>query len=68
MKVLSPVDAEGHVTMTYWDSLDDYENWRDGSTFDRAHDDTSAEDVFEVSNTVEVHEVAVEHTPREGRK
>lgn len=63
MKVLSPVDAEGHVTMTFWDSLDDYEDWREGSAYERAHGDSSAADAFERPNDVEIHEVVVERKP-----
>lgn len=63
MKVLRPVDAEGMVTLTFWDSMEDYEAWRSGDAYDRAHDDRSAEDVFEVPNVVEIHEVAIERLP-----
>lgn len=65
LKVLAPVDAERHVTMTFWESLDDYEAWREGETFERAHEDRSAEEAFEAPNEIEVHEVAVERTPSE---
>jgi heme-degrading monooxygenase HmoA len=63
MKLLAPVDAEGHITMTFWDSLDDYEAWRDGAAFERAHDESSAEQAFERPNEVEIHEVLVERDP-----
>lgn len=63
LKLLSPVDAEGHVTMTFWDSLDDYEDWRDGAAFEQAHNDSSAEKAFESANEVEIHEVIVERDP-----
>jgi heme-degrading monooxygenase HmoA len=65
MKVFEPVDAEGHVTMTFWESREDYQAWREGRAYDRAHDDRSAEDVFEAPNEVEIHEVVVERTPAE---
>lgn len=65
MKVLAPVDAEGHVTMTFWESLEDYEAWRTGGAYDDAHGDTSAEEAFESVNEVEIHEVAIERTPTE---
>lgn len=54
------MDAEGHVTMTFWDSLDDYEAWRDGSGYERAHTDRSSEATFEAPNEVEIHELIVE--------
>lgn len=63
MKLLSPVDAEGHITMTLWESLDDYEAWREGVAFERAHGDTSAKEAFEGPNEVEIHEVIVEREP-----
>lgn len=65
LKVFTPIEAERHVTMTFWESLDDYESWREGETFERAHEDRSAEEVFEAPNEIEVHEVAVERTPTE---
>jgi heme-degrading monooxygenase HmoA len=63
LKLLAPVDAEGHVTMTFWDSLDDYEAWREGAAFERAHEDASADRAFARDNEVEVHEVLVEREP-----
>lgn len=63
LKLLSPVDAEGHVTMTFWDSLDDYEAWRDGAAFEQAHNDSSTEKAFESPNEVEIHEVIIERDP-----
>jgi len=65
MKVLEPIDAEGHVTMTFWESREDYQAWREGHAYGRAHDDRSAEDVFEGQNELEIHEVAIERTPGE---
>lgn len=62
LKLLEPVDAEGFVTMTFWDSIEDYESWREGDAFEQAHSDRSAEEVFDGPNTVEVHEVAVEYS------
>ena len=63
LKLLAPVDADGHVTMTFWDSLADYEAWREGAAFDRAHGDAAAERAFEAPNEVEIHEVCVERSP-----
>jgi heme-degrading monooxygenase HmoA len=63
MKVLSPVDADGHVTMTFWESLDDYEQWREGSAYGQAHDDHSSEEAFAAPNEVEIHEVVVDRGP-----
>lgn len=60
LKLLSPVDAAHHVTMTFWDSVDDYEAWKSGRAFDRAHDHRSAEETFAAPNEVEIHEVIVE--------
>lgn len=60
MKLLSPVDAESHITMTFWDSREDYEAWREGSAFERAHDDSKADEAFERPNEVEIHEVIVQ--------
>jgi heme-degrading monooxygenase HmoA len=63
MKLLSPVDADGYVTMTFWESIEAYEAWRDSRAFDRAHDDSAAETVFDAPNEVEIHEVIVERSP-----
>jgi heme-degrading monooxygenase HmoA len=63
MKLLSPVDADRFVTMTLWDSLEDYESWREGTAFERAHAERSSEDAFAAPNEVEIHEVTVERTP-----
>lgn len=63
LKLLSPVDAESHITMTVWDSREDYEAWREGTAFEQAHDDSSANDAFERPNEVEIHEVIVQREP-----
>ncbi|MFB6096008.1 MAG: antibiotic biosynthesis monooxygenase [Haloferacaceae archaeon] len=63
LRLLEPVDAEGYVTMTVWESLEDYRNWRDGDRFERAHDGRDAEETFAAPNEVEIHEVAVERSP-----
>lgn len=63
LKLLSPIDAEGHVTMTFQDSSEDYETWRDGTASERAHHDLSADQAFERPNEVEVHEVIVQREP-----
>lgn len=65
MKVLAPVDAAGHVTVTFWESLEGYEAWRESSAYERAHGERSVEDVFEAPNEVEVHEIAVDRKPTE---
>lgn len=65
LKLLEPVEAERYVTMTFWDSREDYEAWREGSAYERAHDDTSAERAFEAPNELEIHEVIVERDPDE---
>lgn len=62
LKVLEPVDANEFITMTFWDSLEDYESWRESSAFQKAHSDRSADEVFEKPNTVEVHEVVIEQS------
>lgn len=63
LKVLEPIDAERYVTMTFWDSLEDYEAWREGRAFDRAHADRESDEVFAAPNEIEIHEVAVERNP-----
>lgn len=63
LKLLSPVDAEGYITMTFWNSREKYEAWRDGTAFERAHDDSEADQAFERPNEVEMHEVVVEREP-----
>lgn len=60
MIVLAPVDAAGHVTMTFWETREDYEAWRESIAFESAHQDASAERAFDGENEVEIHEVAVD--------
>jgi|AntDeeMetagen285_2_1112576.scaffolds.fasta_scaffold00079_12 heme-degrading monooxygenase HmoA len=62
MTVLAPVDAEGHITMTFWETREDYEAWRESTAFESAHQDASAERAFKNGNEVEIHEVAVDRT------
>lgn len=62
LRLLRPVDAAGFITMTTWESLEDYEEWRRGEAYDRAHDGRSAKDTFAVPNEVEIHEVVIERT------
>lgn len=63
LKLLGPKEAETHITMTFWDTLDDYKAWRESEAFDKAHPDRSAEEVFQESNDVEIHEVILERNP-----
>lgn len=63
MRVLEPADAPTYVTMTVWESEADYREWRESHAYERAHDDTSAEQAFEAPNDLEIHEVAVERDP-----
>ena len=65
MTVLAPVDAEGHITMTFWETREDYEAWRESTAFESAHQEASAERAFKNGNTVEVHEVAVDRSTTE---
>lgn len=60
LRVLKPIDAEEYITMTVWESLKDYEVWRDGEAFERAHTDRSSDETFAAPNEVEIHEVVVE--------
>lgn len=62
LRVLKPIDAEEYITMTVWKSLDEYEAWRDGEAFERAHTDRSTDETFAAPNKVEIHEVVVERT------
>lgn len=63
LHVLEPVDADTYVTMTYWESREDYEAWHDGESYDRAHAERSADEAFAEPNRVELHEVVVERDP-----
>lgn len=65
LRLLRPVEAEGFVTMTTWESLEAYEDWRDGEDFERAHAGRSADEAFTAPNEVEIHEVAVTRTHEE---
>jgi len=62
LRLLQPIDAEGYITATTWESVDDYEAWKDGEAFERAHAERSADETFAAPNTVEIHEIAVERT------
>lgn len=63
LKLLAPVDAETYITMTFWESVEDYEAWKDGKAYDRAHTDRSPGEVFTAPNELEIHEVVVERGP-----
>jgi heme-degrading monooxygenase HmoA len=63
LKLSSPVDAAGHITMKLWNSPEDYENWRDGNAFEQAYDGSSTDKTFESPNEVEIHEVIVQREP-----
>ena len=65
LKLLAPVEAETYITMTFWESREDYEAWKEGQAFDHAHTDRSAEDVFIAPNELEIHEVVVERNPKQ---
>ena len=62
LRVLRPIDADGYITMTTWESRDDYEAWKEGAAFEQAHADRSAEETFAAPNEVEIHEVVVERS------
>lgn len=63
LKLLAPIDAETYITMTFWESVEDYETWKDDEAFERAHSDRSSEKVFTAPNEVEIHDVAIERDP-----
>lgn len=60
--MLRPIDADGYITMTTWESRGDYEAWKDGVAFEQAHADRSAEETFAAPNEVDIHEVVVERS------
>lgn len=62
LRLLQPIDAEGYITATTWESMDDYEAWKDGDAFEQAHADRSADETFTAPNEVEIHEIAVKRT------
>ena len=63
LKLLAPLDAETYITMTFWESVTDYETWKDDESFERAHSDRSSERVFTAPNEIEIHEIVVEREP-----
>lgn len=65
MTVLAPVDAEGHITMTFWETREDFETWRESTAFEAAHQEASAERAFKNGNKVKIHEVAVDRSTTE---
>ena len=56
-------DTATFVSMTYWDSLSDYQAWTDSEAFAAAHDRDAPREMFESHPTLEVHEVALEAGP-----
>jgi heme-degrading monooxygenase HmoA len=59
-EVLSPVDANTHVAMTYWESEADFRAWTDTEAFRAAHSDGPPKGMFESHPELEIHEVAYE--------
>ena len=64
-KLLEPATEETttYVSMTEWDSLDDFEAWTESEAFEAAHDGQPPKEMFLSHPTLEVHEVAVEERP-----
>ncbi|MDZ7731455.1 MAG: antibiotic biosynthesis monooxygenase [Natrialbaceae archaeon] len=60
LQLLEPIEGDRFVTMTWWDTIEDYEAWREGTSFDRAHAGRSSEAIFEAPNELEIHEVVVD--------
>jgi len=61
-KLLTPEDADTHVSMTFWESREDFEEWVESEAFERAHEG-DAPDIFESHPELEIHEVALERQP-----
>lgn len=59
---LSPVQADTHVSMTYWESMEDFENWTESEHFREAHADAPEEGTFTAESHLEIHEVTFERT------
>lgn len=62
-EVLSPIDADTHVAMTYWESEEDFRAWTETEAFQEAHSDRPPEGMFESHPNLEIHEVAFEAGP-----
>jgi heme-degrading monooxygenase HmoA len=59
-ELLTPVETDTHVALTYWESREDFEAWTDSEEFARAHGGDAPEGMFEGHPELEIHEVAVE--------
>jgi heme-degrading monooxygenase HmoA len=56
---LEPVRGDTYVSMTYWESMEDFRNWTDSAHFESVHEGSPGEDVVHDSD-LEIHEVAFE--------
>lgn len=64
-ELLTPVKADTHVAMTYWESMEAFEAWTESESFREAHSNSPPEGMFEDVNHLEIHEVEFERTPGE---
>lgn len=62
-ELLSPVEADVHVALTYWESEDDFRAWTESEEFAAAHAEGPPEGMFEGHPNLEIHEVAFEDHP-----
>lgn len=62
-ELLTPVDADVHVAMTYWESEADFRAWIESEAFAAAHAGDTPDGMFEGHPDLEVHEVAFEDEP-----
>lgn len=62
-ELLTPVDADVHVAMTYWESEEEFRAWTESEEFRDAHAGEPPAGLFEGPPELEVHEVAYEDRP-----
>lgn len=62
-ELLTPVDADTYVAMTYWESEAAFRAWTETEDFHAAHADSAPAGMFEGHPQLEIHEVALERGP-----
>jgi heme-degrading monooxygenase HmoA len=63
-ELLTPAndDTDTFVSATYWESKADFEAWTESEAFADQHGGDAPDGMFLEHPTLEIHEVAVEHT------
>lgn len=55
--ILRPTKGEPYVVLTYWESLEAFENWTNSESFREAHRGRGRSEIFAGQPNLEIHEV-----------